>query len=220
MDKSPQQESEFSTFIITLIQSIPVIPFEVFTFLLCSSAEYENQEVINLISLTILRKLIDTRPVYTNECIACIIAFASFLMNDALPSSEYPASLFSILTSVFKVEWHLHKFVELVSGEDSALQATFQRLASFTNGLHVLASDRDQDKNVQKTGMFTMTNTDLQNKRKKQASLLESCMQINYSLSLLAAVKEDLSLLSLFIEYISPLQSSMNPTLLQQLVCV
>lgn len=218
VDKTPQQDTEYVDYITVLTQSVPVLPFELFPLLLCSSGEYQNQEEINRISITILRKLIDTRPVYTNECFACVIAYASFLLKDGLPSSEYPSFLYSTLTSIFKIEWYLHLFVDLVSGDESTLPATFQRLASFTNGMLVLASDRDQGKNVQKSGMFSMTNTDLQNKRKKQASLLESCLQLNYSFSILAAMNVDISLLSLFIEYISPLQASMNPTLMQQLV--
>lgn len=219
LDSQPQNASTFQEFVATFIQSIPVVPFEVFPFLLCNAMDRTHQEVINEFSVEMLQKLMEIRPVYTNECFACLLGFASSITKGPLPQTTYLEFLYKTLLSVFKTERLYVQFVNLVAGEEPTLQAIFQRLASFTNGIFILATDRDKDKMVQKSGKFNMVNTELQSQRKREAAILEGYAQPNFIFAFHAAIKVDLTVLPSFIQYITSIQSSVESSILQQLVC-
>lgn len=214
-------------FILSLLQSIPVIPFEFFPFLLCGACQWKNQEQLNVCSLEILQELMTLRPIYCKECFVCMLSFASMLMKRegsgsiSGSGSEYPGKLHTILVSALKNEQLFVQFLALATTQESSLQSTIQQFSSFTDGIVILSSDVDKHKAVQKSGIFSMTNTDASEGhmlRKKQEALLQDMTSMDFSFPLIAAVKCELAQIQTFIQYITTHQDSINSSVLQQLV--
>ena len=200
---------------------IPILPFELFPYIICNSLQSSNNENMNSFSFSLLQKIMTTHPKYTNECFICLLFYASLLVKKPISSSTYPTEFNNLLISILSNQYLFHQFILLVTEEeDCSLHSTISKFTSFTNGILILPSIDSQSNTVKKSGMFSMTNTETLEKQsiyKNQQSLLQEIAHLDYSFALVASIKCDIEQLPVFIHYVTE-KSSIQSAILQQLV--
>lgn len=230
IDSSLASSSDSQTFLTTVLQAIPVVPFEFFPYVLSASVYYKNQEELNLLSFQLLRDLSLARPVCLYECFSCILSFASSLVMKPLPYSKYfsdeeglPMNLNKYFISILSNHDLFNQFILFVtSPSESTIFPVIQKLASFSNGILVLpAPNPDKARKVQTSGLFSMANSDQmeeQKKRQQQEAILHSLTEMNIMFALLAAVKCDINQIQLFIQYVTEHSSGVDSSSYQGIV--
>lgn len=207
------------------MQAIPVVPFELFPYVLSASVHFKNQETMNWLSLQLLRDLALARPVYLYECFSCMLSFASSLVMNPLPSSTYPSDLNGLLISILSNQDLFYQFISFVTNpSESAIHPVVQKLASFSNGILVLpAPNAEKARKVQKSGLFSMATSDQmeeQKQRQQQEAILHNLTEMNTMFALLAAVKCDTTQIQLFIQYVTDHSSGVDASSYQQIVVI